>query len=54
MSAPPESITCVECGGTAYIISYLPPEEELEEGGVYAYRCAECMERFDMVWEDSE
>jgi hypothetical protein len=55
MSAPPDTITCVECGGVAHLLSYLPPEGEvLEKGTALAYRCADCMDRFDMVWEEDE
>jgi hypothetical protein len=51
---PPESITCVECGGTAHLLSYLPSDEELEPGTALAYRCAECLDRFDVVWEEND
>lgn len=54
MSGPPTTITCVECNGTAHLISYLPTDEPLEEGYPLAYRCAECMERFDLVWEEDD
>ena len=49
---PPETITCVECGGTASRISYLPVDEPFEPGTVVAYRCADCLDRFDVVIED--
>lgn len=52
MSRPPESIQCVECGGTAHLISFLPEDEDPEPGTAFAYRCSDCMDRFDMVWED--
>ena len=55
MTRPPPTITCVECGGTAHLISYLPPEDEpQEESLAVAYRCADCMERFDLYWEPDE
>lgn len=54
MSDPASTITCVDCGGTAHLISYLPSDEPLEEGYPIAYRCADCMERFDVVWVDDE
>jgi hypothetical protein len=54
MRAPPTTITCVECGGTAHLISFLPPDEEIEAGTALAYRCAECLDRFDVVWEESD
>jgi hypothetical protein len=54
VSTPPDTITCVECGGVAHLISYLPEEGELEPGYPLAYRCADCLDRFDMVWEEEE
>ena len=54
MSTPPEQINCVECGGTAHLISYLPEDELPEPGTVFAYRCSDCMDRFDVEWERDE
>ena len=50
-SAPPNTIICVECGGIAHLISFLPEYEAPESGIPYIYRCEDCMDRFDMVWE---
>jgi hypothetical protein len=44
----PEQIACVDCGGTAHRISYLPPEG-WEPGDTVAYRCADCRDRWDLV-----
>ncbi len=52
MRNPPESIVCVECGGTAHLISFLPEDEPPEPGTAYAYRCSDCIDRFDVVWEE--
>ncbi len=54
MTKPPQTFTCVDCGGAAHLISYLPEDDELEPGTSLAYRCADCMERFDVVWEVDE
>ncbi|HLF61191.1 MAG TPA: hypothetical protein VI980_08440 [Acidimicrobiia bacterium] len=51
MRTPPPSIICVECGGTAHLISFLRSDEDVEPGTALAYRCAECLDRFDVVWE---
>lgn len=52
---PPLTITCIDCLGVASLISYLPEDGEVEPGTVVAYRCADCMERFDLeMWEDGE
>lgn len=48
----PETITCVECGGTCHLLSYRRPDEEeptgFAAGDIVAYRCADCAERFDV------
>ena len=54
MRTPPSTITCVECGGIAHLLSYLPPDDELEDGTPVAYRCSDCVERFDLIWESDE
>lgn len=51
MTEVAKEIVCVECGGTAHLISF-PPEDELEPGQSLAYRCADCNDRFDVVWEE--
>ena len=44
-------IICVECGGRAHLITPVPSEEELEPGDILVYRCADCMDRWDIVYE---
>jgi len=51
---PPEVYQCVDCDGEAHLISHLPPDEELEPGTPLAYRCSDCMERFDVIWEPDD
>lgn len=48
---PPETIVCVDCGGVCHRIGYLPPDEPVESGAIIAYRCADCADRWDVVWE---
>jgi len=31
-----------------------PPEGGFQEGDVIAYRCEDCMDRWDIVWETVE
>jgi hypothetical protein len=50
----PETIVCVECGGTCHLLSHPPPDDPFEPGDVVAYRCADCLERFDIVVPDEE
>lgn len=54
MSSPPPTFTCVDCGGVAHLISFLPEEGDLEPGTPLAYRCGDCMERFDVIWENDD
>jgi hypothetical protein len=42
------TIVCVDCGGRAHLISY-PPEDGWVAGDVVAYRCADCLDRWDLV-----
>lgn len=49
----PETITCIDCGGTCHRLSYAPHEGD-EAGDVVAYRCPDCLERFDMVLEPDD
>lgn len=51
MRNPPQQYDCIECGGTAHLISYLPEDSEIEPGSALAYRCSDCNDRFDVVWE---
>lgn len=50
---PPPTITCVDCGGTAHVISFAP-HEGWEPGDVVAYRCADCLDRWDMELDDED
>ena len=51
---PPMTILCVECGGVCHLLQPLDADEAAEAGDVHAYRCEECMERFDVVFEPEE
>lgn len=48
MITPRETIICVDCGGTAHLIT--PPREggEWFEGDVVTYRCSDCRDRWDL------
>jgi DNA-directed RNA polymerase subunit RPC12/RpoP len=49
MSPLANSIVCVECGGVAYLLTVFPPDDPPMPGDVVAYRCADCVDRFDLV-----
>lgn len=50
---PPAVYRCIDCGGEAHLISYIPEEGEIEPDTPFAYRCSDCMERFDVIWGDT-
>lgn len=52
--SPPQQIVCVDCGGDAHLITHLPPDDPPEPLAVVTYRCQECLDRWDVVWEIDE
>ena len=50
----PETITCVDCGGTAHLLTTFPPDDPPVPGDPIAYRCAECGDRWDLVVDDAD
>jgi hypothetical protein len=54
MSPVAESIICIECGGPAGLLTGFPPDDPPMPGDIVAYRCADCMERFDVVVDDAD
>ncbi|HET6914509.1 MAG TPA: hypothetical protein VFH56_00315 [Acidimicrobiales bacterium] len=52
---PEETITCIDCGGVAHLLSTWPPDDPPQPGDVMVYRCADCLDRWDLVLpEDDE
>ncbi len=43
---------CVDCGGTCHLLAH--PETEFGPGDPVAYRCADCMDRWDLVMPDED
>lgn len=43
-------IECVDCGGDAHLLTALP-EDDLYPGDVLVYRCADCMDRWDIIYD---
>lgn len=46
--APPE-ITCIDCGGTAHLLSRFDDEDPPRPGDLLTYRCELCLDRWDLV-----
>jgi hypothetical protein len=49
----PETITCIDCGGTCGRITY-EPDEGFTAGDAVAYRCELCHDRWDIVLTDDD
>jgi hypothetical protein len=47
----PESIVCVDCGGLCRLISYPDPDDGFSPGDIVAYRCRDCLDRWDIQIE---
>ena len=54
MTAPAESIVCIDCGGRAHLITYPPEDGAWEPGDVVTYRCADCLDRWDLILESDD
>ena len=50
----PTTITCVDCGGTCHLLTRFPDDEPPQPGDVAAYRCADCLDRWDVVVDDMD
>ena len=45
----PETIVCVDCGGTCGLLGRPDPEIGWQPGDVASYRCGDCWDRWDLV-----
>jgi hypothetical protein len=54
MTAPANVIVCVDCGGRAHLITFPPEDGAWEAGDIVSYRCADCLDRWDLVLEDDD
>jgi len=58
MVEPDPVITCVDCGGRAHLLTTpdVDPEnvgaERWQPGDIVAYRCEDCLDRWDIVLEE--
>ena len=49
---PDKTITCVECGGTAHLLSHRPDDDPFQPGDNVAYTCSDCGNRLDLVLDE--
>jgi hypothetical protein len=49
---PEAVIVCVDCGGRAHLLTAPPEDGRWEPGEIVAYRCEDCLDRWDLVLPD--
>lgn len=48
------TIVCIDCGGTAHLLSYPDERGGFEPGETVSYRCEDCLDRWDIVLEEED
>ena len=53
---PPEHIVCVDCGGRCHLLTSYERDDDgnmvpFEADDIVAYRCEDCLDRWDIVLE---
>jgi hypothetical protein len=48
------TIVCIDCGGIAHLLSHPDEDGEFEPGETVAYRCEDCLDRWDLVLPDDD
>jgi hypothetical protein len=54
MLEPAGEIVCVDCGGRAFLLTHAPESGSWEAGDIVAYRCEDCLDRWDLVLEPDD
>lgn len=50
----PETIHCIDCGGTCHLVSRPDDTGRFWPGDLVVYRCEDCMDRWDLVVPGAE
>lgn len=48
---PEAEIDCIDCGGRAYLLSTPHEHGRFDPGDIVAYRCRDCWDRWDLVFD---
>ncbi|RLE25461.1 MAG: hypothetical protein DRJ50_02870 [Actinobacteria bacterium] len=51
---PAPQIICIDCGGRCFLLTYPPDDGIWEPGDVVAYRCEDCLDRWDLVISEDD
>ncbi|MGH9134563.1 MAG: hypothetical protein ACRDZZ_11535 [Ilumatobacteraceae bacterium] len=52
MLEPDLVITCIDCGGRAFLLTAPREDGTWYPGDIVAYRCQDCLDRWDLVLPD--
>ncbi len=51
---PTPQIVCIDCGGRCFLLTQPREDGIWEPGDVIAYRCEDCLDRWDLVMSDED
>ncbi len=51
---PEPSIDCIDCGGTAHLLTTWDDENPPRPGDLAVYRCRDCNDRWELVVDESD
>ena len=51
---PTPQIVCIDCGGRCFLLTQPREDGIWESGDVIAYRCEDCLDRWDIVMSDED
>ena len=51
---PTPQIVCIDCGGRCFLLTHPREDGIWESGDVIAYRCEDCLDRWDIVMSDED
>jgi hypothetical protein len=54
MPTPAQTIDCVDCGGRCHLLTHTPEDGAWEVGDIVAYRCEDCLDRWDLELTDDD
>jgi hypothetical protein len=54
MLQPADQIVCVDCGGRCFLLTPPPEDGSWEIDEIVAYRCEDCLDRWDLVLTEDD
>jgi hypothetical protein len=51
---PDPEIVCIDCGGRSFLLTRAREDGAWVAGDIVAYRCEDCLDRWDLVLEDPD